>query len=256
MSEPVSVVIPVHGKVRLLGDALENLRRCARVPYEAIVVDDGTPGEEARAIAKVAHEWRVTLVRSEVNRGFAAAVNLGLAYVSHQLALLMNSDVRVSNNCIPSMQKRIAIGASVVGARLLYPDRRIQHGGVFFDRRSGLFDHRFRFLPGSVRAASRVDRWLVTGALMLLNRDILDVVGLFDESLFVAWEDVDFCLKVFEAGRWCCYDGEAEAIHFEGATRGTTPENKVRNWLEREQRAAETFFRRWAGYDFMRWCWR
>lgn len=248
----ISVVIPVHGKPDLLSQAIQSLRAHAGVPVEVIVVDDGSPDPGAIELASQG----TTVIRSDRNRGFSAAVNLGMSHAAHRYCLVMNNDVLLSPGCVSHMLQTAKRGASIVGAKLLYPDLRIQHAGVYYRPELGLFDHRYRFMPGHTRKASLVDRWLVTGALMLIDRDVLDMVGPFDEDFFVAWEDIDLCLRVFEAGRWCCYDGRAQAVHLEGATRGNTDRNKVPKWLKKEQEGKELFFRKWAGYNFARWRWK
>ena len=111
----------------------------------------------------------------------------------------------------------------VVGARLLYPDGRIQFAGTV--RNLGApewFDHRYRFKPadwGPARLSSPA--LAVTGACMYITREALERVGLLDERYPMAYEDVDWCLRAWQAGFRVLYFPAATLYHHESVTRGT-----------------------------------
>lgn len=114
---------------------------------------------------------------------------------------------------------------AAVGARLLYPDRRVQHAGVIAGL-AGVADHAHRFLPagadgyfGRARLSQEVS--VATGACLLVRRAVYEQVGGMDESFPVAFNDVDFCLRLREAGHRIVYCAEAELTHYESLSLGS-----------------------------------
>ncbi len=116
-------------------------------------------------------------------------------------------------------------GVGVVGTRLLYPDRTVQHAGIVL----GVNDFRpvHDGLGRSYEEGGPAGRWrrprqasAVTGAFMAVKRSVFDLVGGFDERLAIGYNDVDLCLKVREQGMAVLYDPAIELIHHESRTRG------------------------------------
>jgi glycosyltransferase involved in cell wall biosynthesis len=131
----------------------------------------------------------------------------------------------------------------VVGARLLYPDGRIQFAGTH--RNLGApewFDHRFRFQAARHGPANiSLPVLAVTGACMYLRRELIDAVGLLDERYAMAYEDVDWCLRAWEAGFVVLYEPSATLTHLESVTRGVEVG-------ERERSSQERFWTRWGDW--------
>jgi glycosyltransferase involved in cell wall biosynthesis len=131
----------------------------------------------------------------------------------------------------------------IVGPKLVYPDTRIQFAGTV--RNLGApewFDHRFRFKPMDWGAASLPRETLaVTGACMYVRRELIDRIGLLDESYPMAYEDVDWCLRAWQAGFRVIYFPAAWLVHYESVTRGT-------DVGERERRSQELFWERWGEF--------
>ena len=111
----------------------------------------------------------------------------------------------------------------IVGAQLLYPDGRIQFGGTVRNRDAPeWFDHRYRFKPGDWGPAAQTSPALaVTGACMYVRREVIERVGLLDERYPMAYEDVDWCLRAWQAGYRVRYFPIARLVHHESVTRGT-----------------------------------
>ncbi len=134
--------------------------------------------------------------------------------------------------------QRDEVGA--VGARLLYPDETVQHAGLMLHREA-LARHPFRFLPASAPGYLGMARLIrnvtaVTGACLMVRRAVFEALGGFDESLPLAFNDVDFCLRLQARGYRVVYTPLAELVHHEGISRG----------LVHESASADVIARRWA----------
>jgi GT2 family glycosyltransferase len=218
-----------------------------------LVVDDGSPersllGPLAAAIDELGYE----LIAKEENEGFSRTVNVGLRHAleTGRDAVLVNADIEFHEaGWLDHMVARTDTKgrpAAVVGARLLYPNGCIQHAGVFFAPHSRAFWHRCQYAPANLPEALVPVRCPVTAALQLIRHETLETIGIYDEGYRMAYEDVDYCLRVFAAGLDCIYEPAACAFHHESVFRGRkTP--KIEAWtLESLQRLRE----KWNGTDF------
>jgi GT2 family glycosyltransferase len=103
--------------------------------------------------------------------------------------------------------------AAVVGGRLLRPNGLLDSAGMFFSLLGREFRYRFRQGPGDLPEALVPCRCPVSGALQLIRHETLATVGVYDEDFWHGWEDVDYCLRVFDAGLECIYEPAARALH-------------------------------------------
>jgi GT2 family glycosyltransferase len=226
---PVIAVVPAY--VRAQRD-LDLLLRClvslqATAPgTPVLVVDDASPDRAlVAALESVAGEVGAAVVSNEENLGFAGTVNVGLelARAEGVDALLVNADIEFAfPGWLEAMHaRRDTQGrpAAVVGARLLFASRLLQHAGIYYSRLHRDFFHRFRYGPADLPEALEPTRCPVTAALQLIRHDTLAAVGLYDPAFGMAYEDVDFCLRVFAAGGECVYEPAAVALHLEKAFR-------------------------------------
>ncbi|MCL6591781.1 MAG: glycosyltransferase family 2 protein [Firmicutes bacterium] len=242
----ISIIIPTVNQVELVRACLASLAACqpsVLYPYEIIVADDGSPPEIQQGLREAVRAYQARLITWPHNSGFSATVNRGVAQSKGGFICLLNNDVTlVQKNWLDLMMAdalRPRVG--VVGLRLLYPNGRIQHGGLIYLPQSGAFDHEYRSLPGDYPPANRGREVLgVTGALMLINRRLWDVLGGMDEQFFVGMEDIDFSLRAWEKGWRIYYTGNAFAIHPEGATRGHNP-----FWQAKGMESGQRFQRKW-----------
>ncbi len=168
-----------------------------------IVTDDAGGPEHLAALRRI--EGIDILVESELNRGFAANTNRGLrASAPDRDVVVLNSDVEALSGWLECLQyaayRDEDIG--IVGAQLLYPDGRIQFGGTIRNRDAPeWFDHRYRFKPATWGPAAQTSPALaVTGACMYVRRALIERVGELDERYPMAYEDVDWCLRAWQAG--------------------------------------------------------
>ena len=242
---PVTVVIPTYGDPSIVAEAVRSIRRTTRRRLVRIVVaDDASPAPDVAALRSV--EGIDELVLGEQNVGFAANVNRGLtrADPAHDVVLL-NADIVARDRWLDCLQYAAyaAEDIGIVGAKLLYPDGKIQHAGVH--RNLGApewFDHRFRFKPADYGPANvTVPVIAVTGACMYVKRAVIDAVGPMDERYPMAYEDVDWCLRTWQAGLRVLYFPAATLIHGESVTRGTEVG-------ERERVSQQAFWERWGDF--------
>jgi GT2 family glycosyltransferase len=202
----------------------------------ALVVDDGSPERSLLApLAAAVDELGYELLAKDENEGFSRTVNVGIrrALESGRDAVLVNADIEFHEaGWLDRMVARTdSLGrpAAVVGARLLYPNGCIQHAGVFFSPSNRTFWHRCQYGPANLAEALTPVRCPVTAALQLIRHETLETVGIYDEGYRLAYEDVDYCLRVFDAGLECIYEPSVCAIHHESVFRGR-PTPKIEQW--------------------------
>jgi GT2 family glycosyltransferase len=169
--------------------------------------------------------------------------NVGTASTDGEVLLLLNNDTVVINEDwldeLVSQVLRPEVG--VIGAKLIYPDERVQHAGIEVDP-AGVATHTWRGAsrgePGYLDQL-RIVRTVpaVTGACMAIRRSTFDELGGLDETLRVAWNDVDLCLRAKKAGYRVLWTPYAELYHHEGATRtfDTSPQDYARALREQGQ---------------------
>ncbi len=241
---PVDVVIPSYRDAEHVATLVRSIRKT--VPREMariIVADDASGPEHLQALRAIEG---IVVIAGERNAGFAANVNRGLAATDPDRdVVLLNSDMEALPGWLAALQYATSRGEDigVVGARLLYPDGRIQFGGTIRNRDAPeWFDHRYRFKPGDYGPARIPGPVLaVTGACMYLTRQMLDAVGPLDERYPMAYEDVDWCLRAWQAGFRVMYFPAARLVHHESVTRGTEVG-------ERERESQRIFWERWRSF--------
>jgi GT2 family glycosyltransferase len=238
---PVTVVIPSYKDFDEISALIESIRRTTDRSKLSIVVSDDASGPEH--VAALHTIKGITVVEGNENAGFAANVNRGIAAAdpAHDVVLL-NSDMIARPGWLACLQ--YAAGEErargIVGGKLVYPDGRIQFGGTVRNLDAPeWFDHRFRFRPSSWGPANVAQPVLaVCGACMYLKRAVLDEVGGFDEAYPMGYEDVDLCLRAWQAGFKVWYAPSAQLTHLESTTRGS-------DVGERERTSQRVFWERW-----------
>lgn len=243
----VSIVIPTRNGEAILRQCLNSLRATTYANFETIVVDNGSddPGTLALLAERLA-EGQIQVLRDERPFNFSALNNLAVNSLANgEFVLLLNNDIEAINSGWLDEMVGAAMesGVGCVGARLWYPDGRLQHGGVILV--CGVAGHAHKYLPRGHhgymgRGVLAQDMIAVTAACLLIRKSIYLEVGGLDEGLAVAFNDIDFCLRVHHAGyrnHWTPY---AELIHHESVTRGyeDTPEKQVRFRAEIEKMQA------------------
>jgi GT2 family glycosyltransferase/uncharacterized coiled-coil protein SlyX len=221
----VSIVMPTRDKHAVLRACVQSIEQRTRWRrWELVVVDNGS--EDPRALAYLEELGRRHRVLRDARPFNWSALNNGAVREARgEHLLFMNNDMEVlAPDWIEALlehAQRPEVGA--VGARLLYPDRRVQHAGVVLGIGSAA-GHGFKYLPeddpgyASLAHAIR-DVSAVTGACMMVPRARFEEVGGFEERMPVAYNDIDFCLKLRRAGHLVVYTPYATLLHHESATR-------------------------------------
>lgn len=238
----LSTVIPSRGLEPLLRVCLERLatalaRAAADHPLQSttVVVDNATPHPLA-----LAAESSLRVVRYDVHRSFAACCNRAVALAPADHVLLLNNDVLLDPDAVAAMLTVLAAEPTVgiCGARLVFPDGRLQHGGVRFAPTYGPYHHE-RGRDGTSVPRRLVALQAVTGACMLVRGSVWQALGGLDESYPFGLEDIDFCLRAGRAGWSVRCTHAVDSLHFESSTPG-------RAALDAPSRAL--FMARWHGH--------
>lgn len=239
----VSIVLPSRDAAHLIRTCVQSLLTETEYPnFELVFVDNNTQDSDAlRALTDLAQDPRVRVVRDPRPFNYSALCNLGVEHARGEVLALVNNDVEViSKNWLCEMVS-IALqpGVGAVGARLWYPNDTLQHGGVILGF-GGVANHAHLGLakgdPGYFgRAMTLQAVSAVTGACLVIKRTVYAAVsGLDDKNLAVAFNDIDFCIRIQQEGFRNIWTPYAEMYHHESATRGSdlTPEKRER--FERE----------------------
>ncbi|WP_217362977.1 glycosyltransferase [Roseicella sp. DB1501] len=264
----VSVIVPTRDRAALLAACAEGVLHKTDYPaIELLILDNGS--EEAETLAlfeRLRADPRVRILASPGPFNYAALNNEAAAAARGEVLLLLNNDIEVIEpgwlRELVGQAMRPEVGA--VGAKLLYADGRLQHGGVVIGI-GGVADHYLLRSPpgdsgyfGSLALVREVAA--VTGACLALRRSVYEAVGGLDaENLAVAFNDIDLCLRIREAGWRILWTPFAQLYHLESASRGKdhAPE-KARRFAREiaymKRRWGETllrdpFYSRWMSLD-------
>jgi len=250
----ISFVIPTLAQTGLFLKCVHSLIGAClfRSPrsYEIIVVDDGSPRADREKMARDCLAMGCQAVFRAGNEGFTRAVNEGMRRARGRYITLVNDDIRFFQPQWLELMLRTASASperGITGCRLLYPNGLIQHGGMgYCDSGNYLLFHKYVGEPRDFPPAAVDSRVIaVTGAVMMINRRLVEDIGYLDETFRLTCSDTDYCLRAQQRGWAVYYCGQAEAIHFEGKTRGNLPENKDPYWYRMELQDEKNFRLRW-----------
>jgi GT2 family glycosyltransferase len=228
---PVSVIVPTRDRADLLERCAKGVLGGTDYPaLQLLIVDNGSREPATAALlARLARDSRVGVLRIDEKFNFAALCNRAAAEAGGDILVLLNNDVEVTN---PGWLREMVVHAcrpevGAVGARLLYPDGRVQHAGIVLGcGPDGVAAHMAAGAPRDAAgpgAALLLERQVgaVTAACLAVRRDAyLDVGGMDEKNLPVAYNDADLCLRLRAAGLRIIWTPFAELIHHESATRG------------------------------------
>jgi GT2 family glycosyltransferase/glycosyltransferase involved in cell wall biosynthesis len=224
----VSIIIPTKDKLDVLQPCLTSiLKRTTYAYYEIILVDTGSVQPETqRYYDQLALDYRVKVVRHPGPFNYSAANNVGARHATGDRLLFLNNDTEVLTQDwldeLVGWAERPEVG--VVGCKLLRPDGTIQHAGIAMGV-EGHGSHLFDGAPEHTYGPFGSSEWYrnymaVTGACMLMRREVFEKLGGFDEAYQVGYGDIELCLRAVEHGYRVVYTPFARLLHHEGATRG------------------------------------
>lgn len=228
-SPRVSIIIPTRDNTPFLQRCIESIEASASyADYEILIVDNASEEPETlEYLSRTPH--RVLPFREEFN--YSRVNNFAVFHATGEYLLFLNDDTEaLSSGWLEEMlgqAQRPGVGA--VGARLVYPDGRIQHAGVLVGVgavwQPGVATHALQYFsaddPGYEGAAVLPRNYsAVTAACMMISRQVFEAAGGFDERLKTSFNDVDLCLKVRALGYRIVYTPLAELRHHESASRG------------------------------------
>jgi glycosyltransferase involved in cell wall biosynthesis len=235
----VSLIIPTRNGLAFLSQCVNSiLKKTTYTNFEILIIDNGSDDiNTLNYLKNIVKNSLVRVIRDDSPFNYSALNNSAVKFARGEVIGLINNDIEVINpewlTEMVSHVMRPEIGA--VGARLWYSNDTLQHGGVILGL-GGVVAHSHRKLPkdnpGYCGRASLIQSFsAVTAACLLIRKSTYNSVGGLNETdLQVAYNDVDFCLRVREAGYRNIWTPYAELYHHESATRGTedTPEKQAR----------------------------
>lgn len=238
-----SIVVPVYNKVAYTAACLESLRSTAGdTPFEVIVVDDcssdETPGYLDRCTGLV-------VVRNAENSGFIASCNAGAARAHGRFLVFLNNDTTVTEGWLQALLATFEDfpDGGIVGARLAYPDGRLQEaGGIIFNDASG-WNYGRNEDPALPQYNFTSEADYVSGACLAIPRALFEELGGFDSHYAPAYyEDTDLCFRVRQHGRKVYCQPACTIIHHEGVSSGTDETSGTKRYQAVNR---EKFRQRW-----------
>ncbi|MBQ7943855.1 MAG: glycosyltransferase [Lachnospiraceae bacterium] len=255
----VSIVIPSKDNAKVLERCLDTLiAKTKGVSYEVIVVDNGSSEAQQMMIGKLQEKYGFQYLYEKEEFNFSRMCNRGARAAKGNYLLFLNDDVEIIDEYW--LERMLGQAAQpwtgAVGAKLYYPDNdeihRIQHVGITNMgigpahklggmKDEGVLYHGHNCLTYNMLA--------VTAACLLVKRECFDKVQGFDEELAVAYNDVAFCMKLFEAGYYNVIRNDAVLIHHESLSRGQDDTDEKKQRLAKEKALLYEKHRRFDGYD-------
>ena len=238
----VAIIIPTRDGVRHLKPCVQSILSNTTYDLDLVeirIVDNGSVDKATLAwMDQIATRPNVSIKRYPHPFNFAAINNFGANDADCDVLVFLNDDTTVLDGAWLSKLVYHATqpGVGVVGAKLLFPDGTVQHGGCAAGDNMGTVRHLLMHVPLRNTTASDFTREMstVTGACCAIGRGVFEQVGGFDEVLKITWNDVKFCLDCLKAGYRNVYIADALLYHDESKTRGneTTPEKIDRYFTE------------------------
>ncbi len=247
----VSIIIPNKDHMEDLDRCLTSIFERSQYPnYEIVIVENNSTLPETFAYyRRIETQYEnVHVINWESDFNYSEINNFALNTAAGEYLLFLNNDTEmIGTDCIeqllgPCLREDVGI----VGARLYYEDNTIQHAGVIIGY-GGIAGHAFQGMPRTAngyfsRIICQSDLSAVTAACMMVKRSVFEELNGFDGLLKVAFNDIDFCLRVRQAGKLVVYNPFAQLYHYESKSRGAedTPDKIARFNAE-----ANEFIKRW-----------
>lgn len=249
----VSIIIPTKDKTEVLRTCLNSIfEKTTWQNYEVIIIDNNSSEEETFTLFKAFKKkypsvFRVEKYPDEFN--FSSIMNFGTKHAKGDYLLLLNNDTEViTNDWIEQMLSFAQLpNSGAIGAKLFFPNDKIQHVGVVLGIR-GIVGHVYvgseKNNPGYFQSNNVVTNYsAVTAACLMIEKNKFNLAGGFDEKLAVEYNDVDFCLKLYDKGFFNVFLPDVELIHYESLSRGHPSSTRAGN--ERHLKEVDYFMSKW-----------
>ena len=226
-TEGISIIIPSKDHPELLEKCISSIRQTVEnVRLQIIVVDNGSGAENRKKIEKLAEDMDFKYIYKKMPFNFSTMCNIGAANAVEKQLLFLNDDIECIHKGWLEDMAEVAVRPYVgaVGSKLLYPDgKRIQHAGITNLPIGPV--HKLQFLDDEETYYDEYNRGVrnvlaVTGACLLVRREVYEEVGGMSEDLAVAFNDVDLCFSLYEKGYYQVVLQDKPLYHHESLSRG------------------------------------
>jgi O-antigen biosynthesis protein len=224
----VSIIIPTKDRVDLLSRCISSLLQITEYPnFEILIVDNESCQPETRSyLQNLESDERIRIIWFPGEFNYSVVNNTAARSARGEFLLFLNNDVEITS---PQWLLELACWANyapvgIVGGKLLRANGAIQHAGVVVGM-NGFADHPFADQPPLTFGMAGSTGWYrnplaVTGACMMMRRDVFDRLGGFDEGFILCGSDVEICMRAWQRCYRVVYNPFAELIHYEQQTRG------------------------------------
>lgn len=247
-----SVIIPVFNQSSFTEKCLDKIfeNTLSKISFEVIVVDNASEDNTPQVVESFKERFpEIKYIRNEQNLKFAKACNIGAREAKGEFLIFLNNDTEVQKGWLENAIMRLEMddNIGIVGAKLLYPDRTIQHCGIIFvrsyDKEIPVWPiHRFRGVdenyPGVLQPKKM---YAVTGACMFIRKELFISLNGFNENYGMYFEDIDLCFKAAQLGKSILYEPNCVVIHHEGKS-GTSREDIDKL----NDQASKVFYKKWS----------
>ena len=252
-----SIIIPTRNGLDVLKPCVESVVETIDYDnYEIIIVDNGSDDRDTLNYLKdIDKDERIKVIPYNIPFNYSAINNFAVNQSEGSVLLFLNNDIEVKQpgwfKEMLSLACRPEIGC--VGAKLYYPDGTIQHAGVILGL-GGYAAHSHRGIDGNSagyinRLNVRQNLSAVTGACLMMRKEVFLTVGGMDEEFAVAYNDVDLCLRVKDAGFKNVFTPYAELIHYESKTRGDEASEEEQQRFDAEKERLYQRWQKWIDHD-------
>lgn len=251
-NKKISIIIPNMDHIDDLKKCVESIEKSSYTNYDIVIVENNSKKDETfKFYDELKKKYdNIKIEKMDIYEfNYSAIVNYGVDHSDGEYLILLNNDIEIINQDWMEQMlmyvQRDDVG--ICGARLYYNDDSIQHAGVTIGIR-GLAGHRYKDVNKKdfcnyIDICCVENQNAVTAACLMVKRSDYERVLGFDEKLAVAFNDVDFCLKIRKEKKAVIYNPYVQAYHYESKSRGLDTETKEKQ--ERFAKEYAIFVKRW-----------
>lgn len=219
----VSIVLINWNGIRDLKDCLPSLRKVRYPKVEIILVDHGSKDGSIEYVKKNFSE--IKLIEAKKNLGFALGNNVGYRKTKGEYILLLNNDTVVEDDFLDYLVEALKEkGVGVVQPKIIFADtRKLQTAGTYLTNSGFLYHVGYDKNPRDRKYNKKTKIFSANGACMLIKREVIEKVGLFDKDFFLYFEETDFCWRAWLAGYLILYEPRAVIYHKGSRATKTLP---------------------------------